>query len=185
MYGRVVHFRGLTDPSFVGRAVRIERYDANTGWAVVARARVRPSTRFLARWRTDHIGHFWVRAVISGRRNAGAAQAVTWPMAQVTIYRPVVATWYGPGFYGRRTACGGRLTPDTLGIAHPKLRCGTLVDVMYRGRSVTVPVVDHGPYANHASFDLTAAAAAALGIRSTARIGAVSVRARSSAPPQP
>ncbi|MEA2274019.1 MAG: rare lipoprotein [Solirubrobacteraceae bacterium] len=186
MYGRVVHFRGFADPSFVGRALRIERYDATTGWAVVARARVRPSTRFLARWRTDHIGHFWVRAVISGRRSAGAAaQAVTWPMAQVTVYRPVVATWYGPGFYGRRTACGRRLTPDTLGIAHPKLRCGTLVDVMYQGRSVTVPVVDHGPYANHASFDLTAAAAAALGIRSTARIGAVSVRARRSAPPPP
>ena len=185
MYGRVVHFRGFADPSYVGRAIRIERYDLNAGWTTVARARIRPSTRFLARWRTDHIGHFWVRVVVTGRKSTGlAAQALSWPMAQVTVYRPVIATWYGPGFYGRRTACGGRLTPTTLGIAHPKLACGTLVDVTYRGRSVTIPVVDHGPYANNASFDLTAAAAAALGMRSTARIGAVSARARLSAPPQ-
>jgi rare lipoprotein A len=184
MYGNVVHFRGFADPAYVGRAIRVERYDARTGWTTVARARIRPSTRFLARWRTDHIGHFWVRTVISGRRQtAAAAQALSWPVAQVTVYRPVIATWYGPGFYGRRTACGGRLTPATLGIAHPKLACGTLVDVTYRGHSVTIPVVDHGPYANHASFDLTAAAAAALGMRTTARIGAVSMRARSSAPP--
>jgi hypothetical protein len=185
MYGRVVHFRGFADPAYVGRAIRVERYDLRNGWTTVARARVRPNTRFLARWRTDHIGHYWVRAVISGRRrSAGSAQALVWPMAQVTVYRPVIATWYGPGFYGRRTACGGRLTPATLGIAHPKLACGTLVDVTYRGKSVTIPVVDHGPYANHASFDLTAAAATALGMRTTARIGAVSVRARLSAPPQ-
>jgi peptidoglycan lytic transglycosylase len=185
MYGRVVHFRGFADPLYVGRAIRVERYDARAGWTVVARARIRPSTRFLARWRTDHIGHFWVRTVVTGRkRTATAAQSLAWPLAQVTVYRPVIATWYGPGFYGRRTACGRRLTPATMGIAHPKLPCGTLVDVVYRGRSATIPVVDRGPFANHASFDLTAAAAAALGIRSTARIGAVSVRARRSAPPQ-
>jgi hypothetical protein len=184
MYGRVVHFRGFADPAYVGRAIRVERYDARTGWTVVARARVRPSTRFLARWRTDHIGHFWVRTVVTGRSQATSAQSPSWPLAQITVYRPVIATWYGPGFYGRRTACGGRLTPSTLGIAHPKLRCGTLVDVIYRGHSATIPVVDRGPFANHASFDLTAAAAAALGIRTTARIGAVSMRARSSAPPQ-
>jgi peptidoglycan lytic transglycosylase len=184
MYGRVVHFRGFADTEFVGRAMRIERYDVRTGWTAVARARIRPNARFLARWRADHIGHYWVRAVITGRRGAATAQAVTWPLGQVTVYRPVIATWYGPGFYGRRTACGSRLTPQTLGIAHPKLRCGTLVDVVYRGHSVTIPVVDHGPYANGASFDLTAAAAATLGIRTTTRIGAVAVRARRSAPPQ-
>jgi rare lipoprotein A len=186
MYGRVVHFRGFADPAYVGRAIRIERYDAHSGWTTVARARIRPNTRFLARWRTDHIGHFWVRTVITGRKGAAGttAQALAWPMAQVTVYRPVIATWYGPGFYGRRTACGGRLLRTTLGIAHPKLACGTLVDVTYRGKSVTIPVVDHGPYANNASFDLTAAAASALGMRTTARIGAVSVRARLSAPPQ-
>jgi peptidoglycan lytic transglycosylase len=186
MFGRVVHFRGFADPAYVGRAIRVELYDIHAGWTTVARARIRPNTRFLARWRTDHIGHFWVRTVITGRTQATGttAQAPSWPVAQVTVYRPVIATWYGPGFYGRRTACGARLTPATLGIAHPKLACGTLVDVTYRGRSVTIPVVDHGPYANHASFDLTAAAAAALGMRTTARIGAVSMRARPSAPPQ-
>jgi rare lipoprotein A len=183
MHGRVIHFRGLADPSFIGRRMRIERYDARAGWRVVARARIRASSRYLARWRADRIGHFWVRAVITGRRR-GAQASSAWPMAQVKVYRPVIATWYGPGFYGRRTACGQRLTPAMVGLAHPKLRCGTLVDVIYRGRAATLPVVDRGPYANGASFDLTAAAAAALGIRGTVRIGAVAVRARNAAPPR-
>jgi rare lipoprotein A (peptidoglycan hydrolase) len=65
-----------------------------------------------------------------------------------------IATWYGPGFFGHGTACGGTLTPHTWGIAHRTLPCGSLVTLSYHGRKVTVPVIDRGPYSG-ASIDLT------------------------------
>ena len=109
-----------------------------------------------------------MRAVPDGD---GASASGAPPTAVVTVFRPARATWYGPGFYGHRLACGGRLTQSTLGVAHRTLPCGTPVQVYYRGRSLTVPVVDRGPFANGASYDLTAATARALGVTQTARVG--------------
>ncbi len=82
-----------------------------------------------------------------------------------------VATWFGPGFYGRQTACGQTLTPGVIGVANRTLPCGTLVQITYKDHQLTVPVLDRGPYAHHASWDLTAGAAGALGITETVRIG--------------
>jgi rare lipoprotein A (peptidoglycan hydrolase) len=82
-----------------------------------------------------------------------------------------VATWFGPGFYGQRTACGQTLTPAVIGVAHRTLPCGTLVKVTYNGRSLTLPVLDRGPYSRIADWDLTAGAAQALNITDTVRIG--------------
>src|SRR3989442_14064803 len=83
-------------------------------------------------------------------------------------HRASLATWFGPGFYGRRTACGQVLTPAIVGLANRKLPCGTLVTVTYRGRRLTMPVIDRGPYGgNGAQWDLTAAAARALGLTDT------------------
>ena len=73
------------------------------------------------------------------------------------MYRPTHASWYGPGLYGNSTACGGALTPGRLGVAHRWLPCGTRVTLRYRGRSVTVPVIDRGPFAAGREWDLTAA----------------------------
>ncbi len=56
----------------------------------------------------------------------------------------VVASWYGPGFYGNRTACGQTYTPEILGVAHLELPCGTPLTLTYGGRSITVPVIDRG-----------------------------------------
>jgi rare lipoprotein A (peptidoglycan hydrolase) len=81
-----------------------------------------------------------------------------------------VATWFGPGFYGQQTACGQVLTPQTIGVAHRTLPCGTLVQVSYRGHSVTVPVIDRGPYSHIADWDLTYGAAQALAVTDTVRI---------------
>ena len=93
----------------------------------------------------------------------------------MTVYRPAVASWYGPGFYGRTTACGQRMTRSLLGVAHKKLPCGTEVALTYRGRSITVPVVDRGPFRPGRRWDLTSATAEALGFTFTDRIGAVRV----------
>jgi len=86
-------------------------------------------------------------------------------------HRASLATWFGPGFYGQRTACGQVLTPAVVGVAHRSLPCGTLVKMSYHGRGLIVPVIDRGPYAhNGAAWDLTSGAAQALGILDTVRI---------------
>jgi hypothetical protein len=67
----------------------------------------------------------------------------------------VIASWYGPGFYGNRTACGQVYTPQIIGVAHRTLPCGTLVVIEFRGRSMTVPVIDRGPYVAGRTLDLS------------------------------
>jgi Lytic transglycolase len=75
----------------------------------------------------------------------------------------VIASWYGPGFYGNRTACGQTYTPEIIGVAHRTLPCGTLVVLEYRGRTMTVPVIDRGPYIAGRTLDLSNATRIALG----------------------
>ena len=72
-------------------------------------------------------------------------------------------SWYGPGFIGNRTACGKTLTRSLLGVAHRTLPCGTLITFRSAGRTLTVPVVDRGPYVADRIFDLTYGACKALG----------------------
>jgi rare lipoprotein A len=74
-----------------------------------------------------------------------------------------LASWYGPGLYGNRTACGLILRPSTHGVAHRSLACGTLITFSYRGLSITVPVIDRGPFIGSRVWDLTEATARALG----------------------
>jgi rare lipoprotein A len=73
------------------------------------------------------------------------------------------ATWYGPGLYGARTACGQVLRPSTIGVAHRNLPCGTTVKFAYRGRQIVTTVIDRGPYGNGNSWDLTNGARQLLG----------------------
>jgi rare lipoprotein A len=76
--------------------------------------------------------------------------------------RTAGATWYGPGLYGRRTACGQVLRAATIGIAHRTLPCGTTVKLVYRGHMLLTTVIDRGPYTRGNSFDLTNGARRAL-----------------------
>jgi rare lipoprotein A len=106
----------------------------------------------------------------SGSPEPGSAAPTSTPTPTTKVPKTAIATWFGPGFYGQRTACGQTLTPATVGVANRKLPCGTLVKVTFHGQRLTVPVVDRGPYANNADWDLTAAAAQALGIEETVRV---------------
>lgn len=74
-------------------------------------------------------------------------------------------SWYGPGFYGKRTACGFAMTETLKGVAHRTLPCGTRVTFRNpaNGRTITVPVVDRGPYVSGREWDLTAGTCKALG----------------------
>lgn len=75
---------------------------------------------------------------------------------------PVLASYFGPGLYGNRTACGQTLTTSLLGVAHRTLSCGTRVRVCYDGRCVATVVVDHGPWVYGRTLDLTSAVSSQL-----------------------
>jgi rare lipoprotein A len=100
------------------------------------------------------------------------APAPTTQQARTADYRPAKATWYGPGLYGNKMACGATLSHRTLGVAHKRLPCGTNVALRYHGRTVVVPVIDRGPYSRGVDYDLTEATARKLGMTQTSRLSA-------------
>jgi rare lipoprotein A len=171
-------FSGTAAQNLAGDTVEIERLGHETSWtwAPTVSATIGSDGTFTTVWDTDHIGRFEMRAVITSPTVASAAAGT--PALTTTVYRPSLATQYGPGFYGRRTACGQKLRPGTIGVANRTLKCGTDVAIYYRGRTLQVPVIDRGPYANGADWDLTEATGRALGIAGTAQIGAVSLPVR-------
>lgn len=174
-----LEFSGTAPTSMAGQRIEIQRAGHQTkwSWANTVSATIAPDGSFTADWRTNHIGQFAVRAVVSGASSQAQDASMT-PSLTTTVYRPSRATEYGPGFYGRRTACGQRLRRGTIGLANRTLRCGESVAVYYRGRTLVVPVIDRGPYANGADWDLTVATGKALGIKGTAQIDAVSLPQR-------
>jgi rare lipoprotein A (peptidoglycan hydrolase) len=110
---------------------------------------------------------------VTGGASAPAGSSSRTKPAKPKARRSAIATWFGPGFYGQKTACGQTLTPAVIGVAHRTLPCGTLVKLSYSGHTLTVPVLDRGPYSHiGADWDLTAAAAQALSIGETVRIRA-------------
>ena len=76
------------------------------------------------------------------------------------------ASWYGPGFYGNRTASGEIYRPGTMTAAHRTLPFGTLVEVTNpsSGKSVTVRINDRGPFHGNRVIDVSRAAASQLGL---------------------
>jgi rare lipoprotein A len=72
-----------------------------------------------------------------------------------------LASWYGPGLYGRRTASGTVHTGAALTAAHRSLPFGTRVRVtnLENGRAVVVVVDDRGPFVRGRVIDLSWAAA--------------------------
>ena len=77
-----------------------------------------------------------------------------------------VASWYGPGFAGRRTASGERFDPNQYTAAHRTLPFGSKVRVTRNGRSVVVRINDRGPFHGGRVIDLSQAAAEEIGLRS-------------------
>src|SRR3569833_2475991 len=82
------------------------------------------------------------------------------------------ASWYGPGFHGRKTASGERFNTHALTAAHRSLPFGTRVRVTNErtGRSVVVRINDRGPFAGGRVIDLSKAAAQAVGISGVGRV---------------
>ena len=183
---RGLTFTGTAPQGMAGDTIEIDRlgHETNWTWTETVTAVVQSDGTFTATWTTNHIGRFQMRALQAGTSTNATADAATAqstaaaPTLTTTIYRPSKATQYGPGFYGHKTACGQRLRPGTVGVANRTLKCGTQVAIYYQGRTITVPVIDRGPYANSADWDLTMATGRALGLRGTATIDAVSLPAQ-------
>jgi rare lipoprotein A len=75
------------------------------------------------------------------------------------------ASWYGPGFHGRRTSSGERFDQDALTAAHRRWAFGTRVRVtlLSTGRSVVVTINDRIPRKDRV-IDVSRGAARALGL---------------------
>ena len=96
----------------------------------------------------------------------GGASAARWGCTG-----PATPPGTAPGLYGNRLACGGTAHAlARVGVANKSLPCGTRVTFRYRGRSVTVRVVDRGPYVGGREWDLTAATKRKLRFGSTGTV---------------
>lgn len=85
------------------------------------------------------------------------------------------ASWYGPGFHGRKTANGEIFDMYKITAAHKTLPFGTRVRITYKGKSIIVRINDRGPYIKGRDIDLSYAAAKELGMLEE---GVVKVRIR-------
>jgi rare lipoprotein A len=158
--------------------VEIERrgQETNGVWDPTAHATVGANSHYTVTWHANHSGHLAFRAALEpavfGRTIAAS------PGVQVNVFALSIATWFGPGLYGNGTACGEHLTNSILGVANRTLPCGTLVEVYYGGHTIVVPVIDRGPYANGADWDLTVATHNKLHTPGIATVGTVLLPAK-------
>ena len=172
LLGREATLTGTVSRRARGRVLRLQRFDeAARVWRSEARTTIGRRGRFSVRWSPQVLGQQRIRATLQRRRSASVTSAS--PEVSVRVFKPAMATWYGPGLYGNTTACGQKLTKELVGVAHKSLPCGTMVEVAYAGRSIVVPVVDRGPFVKGMTWDLTSATAEQLGFTETARIGAL------------
>jgi rare lipoprotein A len=167
--GQWITLAGMVASQDAGSAVAVQQRTTTGDWTDVGTGTSASDGSFSVKWRPTSVGRIALRALIADANGARAADSAS--EVDVTVFKRTRATWYGPGMYGKRTACGQRLTPQMLGVAHKSLPCGTKVQLFYGGRSVLVPVIDRGPYANRATFDLTKATADQLGVDGVFNLG--------------
>jgi hypothetical protein len=161
--GKRVVVRGHLTPAGSRAVVSLQVRKPHGGWTTVDHDRVSHG-RYVLTWKPGKTGEKKLRVHFGGSRALGSAKHTA---GTTRIYRRAFVSWYGPGLYGGHLACGGTLTPGTLGVANKTLPCGAKVTLHYRGRTVRVPVVDRGPYVGGREFDLTAATKRRLGFGST------------------
>ena len=75
-----------------------------------------------------------------------------------------LAAPYAPSTGTKTSACGIKIGPATVGVAHPRLPCGVRIVVEYGGKQVPTRVIDRGVTVPGHDFDLTRALARQLGL---------------------
>jgi hypothetical protein len=187
---QTLSFSGTAPSSDAGHQIVLQRAPiGDTGaatWVNAAHALIATSGDFKVGWKAAESGRFQVRAVLAGQAEptaaapatstassttavtttgtAAAATSSDSPAVDVTIFKAADATFYGPGLWGRHTACGEVLRRTTLGVANRTIKCGTEITVYFNGNEITVPVIDRGPYVRGVDWDLTKATANAVGL---------------------
>jgi hypothetical protein len=157
--GRRAVVRGVVHPAVAGFVASLQVRRSGR-WHTIDRDRTGSQGRYVLRDRRPVPVSLAVRVYVRG-----AADRTKRRLGRLNVYRHALASWYGPGFYGQRTGCGGTLGYRELGVAHKTLPCGTKVTLRHRGRRVRVPVIDRGPYAGAREYDLTARTARKLRFR--------------------
>lgn len=180
--GSPVKISGSFRSTLAGKTIRVERRSPAGNWMRATTGRIRSNGNFVAYWRTRSTRYHELRVVLAGAAPASKPEAADAPQAStrvtadqagtvnVVVLGQAKATWYGPGFYGRTTACGLTLQKDTVGVAHRTLPCGTQVEVRMGGKRAVVPVIDRGPFANGAAFDLTKNVADQIGLDGVGKV---------------
>jgi rare lipoprotein A len=146
-----------------GRLVALQALNGG-GWSTLASARTATNGVFHLRLVPRHLGSERVRVHFAAEQGLLASARM---LGRLNVYRAVQASWYGGG---GGLACGGSLTSSTMGVANRTLPCGTIVTLRLGWRTVSVPVVDRGPYVEGREFDLTEATKQALGFGSTGEV---------------
>jgi rare lipoprotein A len=177
--GSPLQIRGFAADA-AGQTVVIQSHVATGGWVPVVTASADPKGNFATTWYPPTFGQYELRAALNGAQAADSTTAST--SRSVRVYKRARASWYGPGFFGKRTACGKKLNRATTGVAHRTLACGTEVAIRYAGRSIVVPVIDRGPFSRGVSWDLTYATAKKLGMKVTSRVGVAPIMLPLTAP---
>ncbi len=157
--GRRTVVAGTVLPRAAGRIAYLQ-IRRGERWYTIDRDRTGTQGRYRLRDKRRVPMSVRVRVLVRG----GGARAAR-RIGRLNVYRVALASWYGPGFYGQRTGCGGTLGYSQLGVAHKTLPCGTKVTLRHNGRRVRVPVIDRGPYVGAREYDLTGATARKLGFR--------------------
>lgn len=113
---------------------------------------------------------------VASRGLFGGSRELLAPYRSTGVLLTGMASWYGPGFHGRRSANGSRFNMYDLTAAHRSLPFGTLVKVMNHrtGKSCVVKITDRGPFHGNRIIDLSKGAASAIGLLGSG-VGRVSI----------
>lgn len=99
---------------------------------------------------------------------SSATQAST-TTSSTAGWQTAKVSWYGPGFYGNKTASGAVLTTGMMNVAVPqgstgRFPFGTRIEFAYNGKTCVAVVNDTGAFAKYGrKFDLGPGTAKALG----------------------
>ncbi len=137
-------------PSVAARSASATRRSAGDRSRRARRRATAPTSRAGA---PNAVGQYRGRAVLesSGTRRGRAS-----PELAITVYSPAMATWYGPGFFGRADGVRRRMTPHLAGRRAPEPAVRHAGRGPLRRPPIVVPVVDRGPFRRGAEWDLTA-----------------------------
>jgi hypothetical protein len=167
VHGQPLHLSGTVPRGDGGRTVELEQSAGHYSSEVAAESN--HDNGFKLSLRAKTVGQEAFTAILGSEST---------PALKVNIVRSYLATYYGPGFWGRPVACWHDhhrviLRRKTLGVAaHTRFKCGTKVTFYYHGKQITVPVIDYEGNDSRGTWDLTEATAFALGIKETETVGA-------------